>query len=328
MPRHTHCARALCRVPRVRPRAPERAHDRPTVAGDAGRGRRALHVPVQGPRGQPGPPGRAGHCPGAEAQVESPRSASARSRPPPGPLPGTDPLLPFEPPPPAPHGEGGGTGQGERDEQREVTGQGRPRSPKTVQSAEGGEGKDKRERIVVGVRSPCQEHDPADAHPGPPKSVLESANPHMDSECASGCPWSTARATAPSPGRPTPRVVKQDKSSGGSLDTTKTRSGPQRVRMSSGERPIGAAKGKQPNTEPLCHPPKCLFRRCPVVLWAFGGGGGGSQWALHPPPHVTPTTPPLRLHGTLPALIPPPPGLAYPTSTTGGGGGRLLGSGT
>ena len=24
--------------------------------------------------------------------------------------------------------------------------------------------------------------------------------------------------------------------------------------MSSGERPIGAAKGKQPNTEALCHP--------------------------------------------------------------------------
>ena len=52
-----------------------------------------------------------------------------------------------------------------------------------------------------------------------------------------------------------PGVVKQDKSSGGSVDTTKTRSGPQRVRMSSGERPIGAAKGKQPNTEALCHPP-------------------------------------------------------------------------
>ena len=60
---------------------------------------------------------------------------------------------------------------------------------------------------------------------------------------------------SPSPGQPTPGVVKQDKSSGGSVDTTKTRSGPQRVRMSSGERPIGAAKGKQPNTEALCQPP-------------------------------------------------------------------------
>ena len=37
-------------------------------------------------------------------------------------------------------------------------------------------------------------------------------------------------------GRPTPGVVKQDKSSGGSVDTTNTRSGPQSVRMSSGER--------------------------------------------------------------------------------------------
>ena len=87
------------------------------------------------------------------------------------------------------------------------------------------------------------------------KSVLESANPRMDSECASGCPWSTARATAPSPGRPTPGVVKQDKSSGGSGDTTKTRSGPQRVRTSSGERPMGAAKGNQSDTEALCQPP-------------------------------------------------------------------------
>ena len=77
----------------------------------------------------------------------------------------------------------------------------------------------------------------------------------MDSEGASGCPWSTARATAPSPGQPTPGVVKQDKSSGGSVDTTKTRSGPQRVRMCSGERPMGAAKGKQSDTEALRQPP-------------------------------------------------------------------------
>ena len=60
---------------------------------------------------------------------------------------------------------------------------------------------------------------------------------------------------SPSPGRPTPRVVKQDKSSVGSGDMTNTRSGPQRVRMSSGERPIGAAKGKQSDTEALCQPP-------------------------------------------------------------------------
>ena len=67
------------------------------------------------------------------------------------------------PPPNAPQGrknrEGPEeTGHGERDEQGEITGQGRPRSPKTVQSAEGGEGKDKRERIIVVVRSPTQEN--------------------------------------------------------------------------------------------------------------------------------------------------------------------------
>ena len=41
----------------------------------------------------------------------------------------------------------------------------------------------------------------------------------------------------------------------GSVDTTRTRSDPQRVRMSSGERPMGAAKGKQSNTQDLLPPP-------------------------------------------------------------------------
>ena len=73
----------------------------------------------------------------------------------------------------------------------------------------------------------------------------------------------------PPPPRPPleyPGVVKQDKSSRGSVDTTKTRSGPQRVRMSSGERPVGAAKGKQSDTEALCQPPPPLLyepRPCP-----------------------------------------------------------------
>ena len=89
----------------------------------------------------------------------------------------------------------------------------------------------------------------------PAKPPRESANPRMDSEGASGCTRSTARATAPSPGQPTPGVVKQDKSSGGSVDTTKTRSGPQGVRMGSGERPMGTANGEQSNTMTSCHPP-------------------------------------------------------------------------
>ena len=58
-----------------------------------------------------------------------------------------------------------------------------------------------------------------------------------------------------------PGVVKQDKSSRGSVDTTKTRSDPQRVRMSSGERPIGAAKGKQPDTEALCQTPPSQYEQ-------------------------------------------------------------------
>ena len=75
----------------------------------------------------------------------------------------------------------------------------------------------------------------------------------MDSECASGCTWSTARQQ-PVSGTANPGVVQQDKSSRGSIDTAKTHSGPQRVRMSIGERPTGAAKGKQSDTEALCQP--------------------------------------------------------------------------
>ena len=59
----------------------------------------------------------------------------------------------------------------------------------------------------------------------------------------------------PVSGTADPGVVKQDKSSRGSADTTKTRSDPYRVRMSSGERPIGTAKGEQPNTKALSPPP-------------------------------------------------------------------------
>ena len=102
----------------------------------------------------------------------------------PSPAPSSTPSLQQHAPPPpnAPQGRKNGegreeTGQGERGEPRRVTGQGRPRSPKTVQSAEGGEGKDKRERIIVVVRSPCQENYSADAHPSAHKSVLGPANP-------------------------------------------------------------------------------------------------------------------------------------------------------
>ena len=72
------------------------------------------------------------------------------------------------------------------------------------------------------------------------------------------CIWThlvNGTGNSPSPGQLTPGVVKQDKPSRGSVDTTKPRSGPQRVRMSSGERPMVAAKGKQSDTEALRHPP-------------------------------------------------------------------------
>ena len=59
----------------------------------------------------------------------------------------------------------------------------------------------------------------------------------------------------PVSGTADPGVVKQDKSSRGSVDTAKTRCDPQRVRLSSGERPIGAAKGKQRIPRPCATPP-------------------------------------------------------------------------
>ena len=172
----------------------------------------------------------------------------------------TPPPLAHAPPPPnASQGrknrEGPeGTGHGERDEQGEITGQGRPPSPKMVQSAEGGEGKDKRGRIIVGVKSPCQENYPADAHPSAHKPVLELANPAWTRSVHLDAPgqW---HGQQPVSRTANPGVVKQDKSSRGSVDTTKTCSDPQGVRMSCSERPICAAKGKQPNTEALCQPP-------------------------------------------------------------------------
>ena len=94
-------------------------------------------------------------------------------------------------------------------------------------------------------------------------------------------------ATAPSPGRPTPGVVKQDTSSGGSFDTTKTRSGPQRVGMCSGERPIGAAKGKQSDTKALCQPPPPLSNAPAYVVHhppvRCGSAGRHAMRLLHPP---------------------------------------------
>ena len=58
----------------------------------------------------------------------------------------------------------------------------------TVQSAEGGRGKDKKGKESL-LEAPVR-------NTGAHKSALESANPRVDSECAAGCTWSTARAAA------------------------------------------------------------------------------------------------------------------------------------
>ena len=110
------------------------------------------------------------------------------------------------------------------------------------------------ESSIVVVRSPCQENYPADAHPSAHKSVLESANSAWTRSVPLDAPGQR-HGQQPVSGTADPGVVKQDKSPRGSVDTTKTRSDPQRVRMSSGERPIGAAKGKQTNTMASCQPP-------------------------------------------------------------------------
>ena len=59
----------------------------------------------------------------------------------------------------------------------------------------------------------------------------------------------------PVSGTADPVVVKQDKSSKGSVDTTKTRSDPQWVRMSSGERPIAPPKANNLMPRPCATPP-------------------------------------------------------------------------
>ena len=65
---------------------------------------------------------------------------------------------------------------------------------------------------------------------------------------------------SPSPRQPTPGVVKQDKSSRGSVDTTKTPSGPQKVRMSSDrrrQRQTIRYRGPVPTPPPQPPVPRC-----------------------------------------------------------------------
>ena len=144
-------------------------------------------------------------------------------------------------------------GQGEKVTQGEAMGQDRLRLPQMVPSAKGGKGKDKRERIIVVVRSPCQEK-PADAHTSAQKSMLESANLAWTRSVHLDAPGQR-HGQQPVSGSADPGVVKQDKSSRGSVDTTKRRSDPQRVGMNNGERPMGAANYKQTNHMASCQTP-------------------------------------------------------------------------
>ena len=209
--------------------------------------------------------------------------------PPPSPPPSTPPPpSPRQPPEgqaaPSPHGS---PSIGEHVEAPEKSGEGGvpeeagqagPRSQKAVLSAIEEE-RPNRDRIAVVVTSPCQET-PADAL-------------HRRAQVRTGFGKPTRRGYVDAPGqrhgqRPVsgtadPRVVKQDKSSGGSVDTTRQTSDPQRVGQFSDERPVGAAKGKQLSTKASCHPPppsvgQTRDGRMPHVQ----SGGGGYAALLWP----------------------------------------------
>ena len=134
------------------------------------------------------------------------------------------------------------------------------------------------------IRSPCQENVPADAHTSAHKSVLESANPAWTQSVHLDAPGQR-HGQQPVSGTADPGVVKQDKSSRGTVDMTKTRSDPQRVGMCSGERPIGATKGKQIKTMTSCQPSP------PPPPWGAGGGGGDGAVTLHKKLRPKPQTP-------------------------------------
>ena len=116
---------------------------------------------------------------------------------------------------------------------------------------------------------------------------------------------------------PPPPPPKQDKSSRGSVDTTKTCSDPQRVRMSSGERPIGTAKGKQPNTKALPRPPPPQH---------YSNGGPRITIAL---PQLNRAVPPQNTNkyvtpGASITLSPPPTPRPAPYGAPGLAGQRLM----
>ena len=110
------------------------------------------------------------------------------------------------------------------------------------------------------------------------------------------------------------------------LRNTKTRSGPKGVRMSGGERPVGAAKGKQSDTEALCQAPSprnTFNNTARAGGWydAFGAlwsAAGGANWMIAT---YCPSLGPFPsagggAHGPLTAPCPSSPSLAYLSLST------------
>ena len=153
------------------------------------------------------------------------------------------------------------------------------------------------------VRSLCQENCPAYAHPSAHKSVLESPTQawtqsvHLDAPCQ-------RHGQQPVSGTADPAVIKQNKSSKASIDTTKTRAGPERVRRSSGERQQAPQKANNQIQRPCATSPPLqhTMASCqtplplpvdpsslPVARTLKGGGGGPGKGAPTTPRPRKPT---------------------------------------
>ena len=218
-------------------------------------------------------PGQTGICGPAEASGQNLRQQGHQhqhQQPPTPTSPPSSPPSPMQPPEwhtaPSPHST---PPVGEHIEE---TGQAGPCLLKVVSATE--RERPNRECIVVVVTCPCQENC-ADAHTCAHWSVLESASPAWTRRVYVDAPGQR-HGQWPVSGTADPRVVKQGKSSRGSVDTTRQSSDPQRVRMFSGERPVGAAKGKQLSTKASC--------QTPPPHTHTGSGGHGPLTPTPPPP--------------------------------------------
>ena len=106
----------------------------------------------------------------------------------------------FHPPPPPrpPRGSwAGGKGNTKRDDRARQTALAENGAERRRKQRKGRKG-----RIVVVVRSPCQENYPADAHTQRAQVSAGVGKLRMDSEFASGCTWSNGTGNSPSPGQP------------------------------------------------------------------------------------------------------------------------------